>query len=123
MAKQNCWEVKKCGREQGGIRSKELGVCPTAVEMRLHGSHGGKNAGRACWVVAGTLCGGQEQGSFAQKFHNCEKCDFYLQVRREEGVKFSLSVLLIKKLNSTPTPLQSVFAKNAARSASSDRTV
>lgn len=124
MSKQNCWEVKKCGREQGGVKSKELGVCPSAVEMRLNGSHGGKNAGRSCWVVAGTLCGGQEQGSFAQKYHNCEKCDFYRQVRQEEGSKFTLSVMLIKKLNSTLTPLQNVFAKNAAtRSASSGKTL
>ena len=95
MKKVNCWDVKKCGREIGGTRSRELGVCPTATETRLNGAHGGLNAGRACWVVAGTLCGGSEQGSFAQKFHNCEKCDFYLQVRKEEAGKFVYSAVLI----------------------------
>jgi len=113
MMKQNCWEFKKCGREQGGKRSKELGVCPTVTEMRLNGSHGGRNAGRSCWVVAGTLCGGVEQGSFAQKYHGCEKCDFYRQVRQEEGSGFTLSVVLVNRLRTTPTPLQNVLRKTA----------
>ncbi len=105
MAKLNCWEFKQCGREPGG-RNKDLGVCPTTVEARLHGNHGGKHAGRACWVVAGTLCGGREQGTFAHKYHNCEKCDFYQMVRREEGPRFVLSIVLINKMNSIPTVLQ-----------------
>jgi len=106
MTKANCWEFKKCGREQGGTKAKELGVCPTSTEVRLHASHGGKFAGRACWVVAGTLCGGKEQGSFAQKYHNCEKCDFYRLVKQEEGSRFTLSIVLITKMNQTPSILQ-----------------
>lgn len=97
MGKQNCWEMKKCGREPGGSH-KELGVCPAAVEKRLDGVHGGANAGRACWVVAGTLCGGQEQGTFAKKYHNCEKCDFFRQVQKDEGANYQLSILLLKHL-------------------------
>jgi hypothetical protein len=62
----NCWEFKKCGREQGGGKSKELGVCPAWP-----------NAGKGCARVGGTLCGGQVQGSFAAKLGNCMKCDFY----------------------------------------------
>ena len=27
--------------------------------------------------VAGTLCGGKVQGTFALKLGNCQKCDFY----------------------------------------------
>ncbi len=98
MKKLNCWEFKKCGREQGGAR-KDLGVCAASVEYRLHGAHGGKHAGRACWVVAGTLCGGEEQGTFAKKYHNCEKCDFYKTVKAEEGPNYTLSILLLKKMN------------------------
>lgn len=101
MRKLNCWEFKKCGREAGGARN-DIGVCAAAVEDRLHGAHGGTHAGRACWVVAGTLCGGQVQGSFAVKYHNCEKCDFYQKVKGEEGPGFTLSILLIKKMNETP---------------------
>ena len=65
--KLNCWEHKRCGRELGGINSKELGICPATVEPRLNGVNSGKNGGRACWAVAGTLCGGKVQGTFASK--------------------------------------------------------
>ena len=47
--------------------------------------------------MAGTYCGGKEQGTFAQKFHNCETCDFYLSVKKEEGLQFKMSTLLIAK--------------------------
>jgi len=71
MAKKNCWEIKKCGRETGGAKTRELGVCIASAEKRLDGVNGGKNAGRACWGVSGTLCGGTVQGSFATKMGNC----------------------------------------------------
>ncbi len=93
--KKNCWQLKKCGREPGGVSVRELGTCPASIERKLSGVHEGEYAGRACWVVAGTLCGGKEQGSFAQKYHNCEACDFYQMVRREEGLKFKMSTRLL----------------------------
>jgi len=96
--KRNCWEAKKCGREPGGVNVHELGVCPVATEARLDGAHGGRNAGRACWVVAGTLCRGEVQGTFARKFESCERCDFYIQVRDEEFPSFTFSSVLLAKL-------------------------
>ena len=86
MAKQNCWEFKKCGREPGGDKAEELGVCPASTETRLDGANSGKNGGRACWPLVGTLCGGKVQGTFAQKISNCMKCDFYQLVGAEEGI-------------------------------------
>ncbi len=115
MGKLNCWEAKKCGREIGGGKTSELGVCPTAMESRLTGTHDGKFGGRACWVVGGTLCGGKEQGTFAQKYHNCEKCDFYVQVKREEGPKFVLSVILLNKLKASPSTRQKLQNQTADR--------
>lgn len=44
----------------------ELGVCPASVEESFHGLNQGLNAGRICWAVAGTLCSGEVQGSYAQ---------------------------------------------------------
>lgn len=85
MGKQNCWEFKKCGREQGGPKTAELGVCPASKATRANMIHGGKNGGRACWAVAGTLCGGKIQGTFSAKMGSCLVCDFYKQVGREEG--------------------------------------
>jgi hypothetical protein len=55
MPKLNCWEFEKCGRQPGGIKVKELGVCPAATEKRAHGINGGINGGRACWAIAGTF--------------------------------------------------------------------
>ena len=96
--KKNCWEFKKCGREPGGERVAELGVCPAATEGRLDAVHGGRNAGRSCWVVAGTLCKGEMQGTFAVKFGACESCEFYLAVREEEFPQFQFSSILLKKI-------------------------
>ena len=62
----NCWEVKKCGREQGGAKAAELGIC---VAYPDHGNH--------CAKITGTLCGGKVQGSFAVKLANCLDCNFY----------------------------------------------
>jgi hypothetical protein len=85
MAKKNCWEVKKCGREPGGAKATELGICHATTELKLNGVNEGKNAGRTCWGVTGTLCGGKVQGSFAAKMSNCLECDFYKEVKTEEG--------------------------------------
>jgi hypothetical protein len=98
--KLNCWEYKKCGRQPNGTHVHDQGVCPAAVEARLDGVHGGKNAGRACWVIAGTLCGGLLQGSFGNKYKNCEQCDFYKKARHEEKGQFKLSIVLLKTLQS-----------------------
>lgn len=84
MSKVNCWEFKKCQRQPGGNLTGELGVCPASTHEQLNGIHGGRNSGRACWVVAGTFCGGITQGTEAQKQHNCWKCEFFQLVKREE---------------------------------------
>jgi hypothetical protein len=81
----NCWEFKKCGRELGGTKAAELGVCPAAQNISASGVNGGKNGGRLCWALTGTLCGGKVQGTFAQKLTNCKDCEFFKLVRQEEG--------------------------------------
>lgn len=84
MSKKNCWEFKSCGREPGGKKASELGICPATVYTDLDGAHDGKNAGRACWAIAGSLCGGKVQGTYAEKLHNCWKCEFMNIVKSEE---------------------------------------
>ena len=98
MTKKNCWEVKGCGREPGGVKAKELGVCVAATEKRVDGVNEGKNAGRACWAVTGTFCGGKVQGSFASKVMNCMNCDFYRQVEKEEGPRLASPKKILEKL-------------------------
>ena len=98
MKKKNCWEYKRCGREPGGIKVHELGECKAATEEKLDGVHDGENGGRACWVIAGTMCGGKVQGTFAQKYGNCVICDFFKQIKEDEAEHFNLSSVLLEKI-------------------------
>jgi hypothetical protein len=93
MAKMNCWEYKNCGREESGRNVEELGVCEATKEARLDGVHGGTNAGRACWSVKHTLCGGKKQSNLAVKLSQCVFCDFYKLVSSEEQGFMSTSSL------------------------------
>ena len=70
MNAKNCWEFKECGREEGGKKANDLGVCPAYPDN-----------GKDCWKVAGTFCGGEVQGTFAQKKGTCMSCDWYKVVK------------------------------------------
>ncbi len=85
MAKQNCWEFKNCGRQPGGAKAQELGICPASMDATSDGVNEGKRAGRICWALVGTLCGGKVQGTFAQKKTTCLACDFFKKVKEEQG--------------------------------------
>ena len=98
MSKQNCWEFKKCGREPGGSKVADLGVCPAATETRTNNVNNGSNAGRACWAVTGTFCGGQVQGTFAAKLSNCMKCAFYEIVMQAEGKDYQSAKTILNLL-------------------------
>ena len=69
-------ELKKCGREQGGSKAKELGIC---LAYPAHG--------KRCARIAGTLCGGKVQGSFAKKVASCLQCDFYKSMHYDKTYK------------------------------------
>jgi hypothetical protein len=88
--KQNCWEFKKCGREQNGEKVPELGICPVYLDVTSDGMNGGICAGRICWAITGSLCGGKRQGTFAQKQYTCLNCDFFKKVKEEEGRSFKV---------------------------------
>ncbi len=88
MERNNCWEVKDCGRQLGGQNVDELGVCPAAEAVQYDGINGGKNGGRLCWAIAGTFCRGQVQGTFAAKSEGCFKCEFFQQVCQDEERDF-----------------------------------
>lgn len=94
----NCWEFKKCGREPGGAKASDLGVCPAAAEKAVDGSNHGINGGRVCWYVAGTLCGGKVQGTFAAKLPNCRECEFYRLVIKEEGAEAAKGGAILARL-------------------------
>lgn len=75
----------KCGRQPGGKNTKRIGICPAAADTTFNGFNQGINAGRICWLVAGTFCGGRPQGTFAEKHVSCRQCKFYRKVHAEEG--------------------------------------
>jgi len=56
----NCWDVLNCPED----RKKE---CP-AYQM---------GRGDKCWILTGTLCRGEKQGTMIEKMANCKKCEFY----------------------------------------------
>ncbi len=85
----NCWNWKNCGRHPGGEKVSELGVCPAAIDNKGDGFLGGRCAGRACIYIAGTLCGGDIQGTYISKQANCTQCDYYKALKREYGASMS----------------------------------
>jgi len=90
MAKLNCWQMLQCGRQPGGVKVTEWGVCPAAESGTHDGTHDGEFRGRVCWQVPGTFCDDNMQGDFAHKAVKCTHCDFFLAVEREEGGNFHL---------------------------------
>lgn len=101
--KQNCWQVKGCGRNPGGTKVEELGVCPASTKSEVHGINSGQNGGRSCWVIAGTLCGGKIQGTAAMKIVNCMNCDFFKSVWHEEKAAntYTVPAEIIRMLHAT----------------------
>jgi len=68
MAMTNCWEFFKCPVERRQ-------AC-TAFTM---------NAGRICWLVTGTQCGGITQNARDLKIAECRcACDFFLKLQAKE---------------------------------------
>lgn len=90
LKKTNCWEFNRCGREPGGANAAD-GVCPVSVETNHEGVNGGTNAGRHCWVVAGSFQPVAGVVECTQKKISCLFCEFFQQVEEEEGDYFVLS--------------------------------
>lgn len=86
--KKNCWEILRCEKKE----------CPVMSEKHLNGIHDGLNAGRACWVVAGTRCKGKISGAFAEKISDCKECKVYQTVVKEEGIMFKSTLSLLAAL-------------------------
>ena len=95
----------KCGRGPDGHHAKPEDMCPAAREETLDKVHGGKSSGRACWVLAGTFCGGTIQGTFARKQVACRRCDFYKKVNHEEGRRIESNQSMLGRLKDTSTRL------------------
>ena len=101
--KLNCWEYLKCDMQPGGEKAKIHGACPAAADERVDGLNGGINAGRACWAIAGTYCGGSPKGIYALKLKDCMKCEFHELVIQEEKKDFKKVSAIFKKIKEEST--------------------
>jgi len=98
MTKTNCWEFKNCERGPGGSKISQFGECPASANEKADSINGGKNGGRACWAIAGTLCGGVVQGHYATKLANCMDCDFFKLVQQEEGRTYIKGAEILRRI-------------------------
>ena len=71
----NCWEIMRCGRERNGHKTLEFGECIASKD----------GLGHSCWAIAGTLCGGEVQGTAARKYNSCMVCEVYKKYHRSLG--------------------------------------
>ena len=88
----------KCAREPDGSNVDTIGICTASTTYKLNGVHEGKNGGRSCWIIVGTFCKGEVQGSFAKKFKDCRECKFYQYVHNEEGSEIKEHIALLREL-------------------------
>jgi hypothetical protein len=82
---QNCWEFKQCGREPGGKRAAELGVCLAATFKPADGFCAGQNGGRGCAYIVGAFCSGTVPGTRKDLSKHCTVCGFYQRLKSEHG--------------------------------------
>ena len=91
-----CWEIKDCA---------EVG-CPSY-----------KSENRRCWQVAGTHCGGEVQGVFAQKFGQCEKCEVFRLARpdrlTELGEAFNNMMAMLEQTAEEQQQLQEQLVQSS----------
>jgi len=98
--KLNCWEAKKCGREPGGSRAEQLGVCKSAIETRTDGFNDGDYGGRVCWAITGSMSRIKAEDTFEINTSNCLLCSFYKTVLLEEDIDLFPAKDVLKVLSS-----------------------
>jgi hypothetical protein len=97
----------RCGRQPSGKRFSKSGVCKASIDFESNGINEGRNAGRICWAVSGTLCSDNvcqpESGSLSKQGKiSCISCLFFNKVKKEEGYGHftTLKKETVKKLKS-----------------------
>ena len=90
MKQKNCWEIKQCGREQGGHNAKKFGVCPAALPNKYEGVNHGKYGGRFCWVINKTTDNAIVD-NHAKKLWECIDCNILKLIQIDEGSNFIFS--------------------------------
>ena len=62
---EKCWEIKCCKKKE----------CPAYENPDLR-----------CWMISGTFCRDEIQGSFHEKIEACRKCNFYQKAHTSQSV-------------------------------------
>lgn len=62
---EKCWEIKNCGKKE----------CPAYKSRELR-----------CWIISGTFCRDEIQGSYHEKIEACRRCDFYRSANERAAV-------------------------------------
>ena len=91
-------EIQEVWQATRWIEGRRVRCVSRGKRNQTNGVNDGKNGGRACWAIAGTLCGGQVQGSFASKLSNCMQCEFYQLVGQEQGAEHESSKMILRLL-------------------------
>ncbi|MBF0368633.1 MAG: hypothetical protein HQL52_04170 [Magnetococcales bacterium] len=69
--KANCWEITECGKEF---------ACIAGTDTRYDGLLGGKNGGRFCAFIEGTLCKDGVPLTSEKKLEKCLNCKIYYEI-------------------------------------------
>lgn len=88
-----CWEKKNCNKKD----------CPAY-----------KNAFGRCWLIAGTMCGGEVQGKFAIKYKSCTECEVYREAVFKDPVSetYEHLIALIHNLRTKEQELKAMATKD-----------
>lgn len=88
-----CWVKKDCGRE----------ACPAY-----------NNPCGRCWLIAGTMCGGEVQGQFAKKYKSCIECEVYQEAVFKDPVVeiYEHLIALVHSLRSKQDELKTLATKD-----------
>jgi len=69
---EKCWEIKNCGKIE----------CPAYKNRELR-----------CWIISGTFCRDEIQGSYHEKIEACRKCDFFRSAN-ERGAILTIGIVV-----------------------------
>ena len=67
------WIVHRNGRRLGSICCWDLKECDAECRRRCYAHITGQ--GHLCWLLTGTMCGGEPTGSWVAKRERCSRCE------------------------------------------------
>jgi hypothetical protein len=79
-----------CGREAGGRKAGELGICPVSLRSQPEGVSRAAGRGQPCWAFPGNACDHRSDGQPGQDSLACRQCERMQQVCDREGRYFAL---------------------------------